>query len=121
MGLGESRPLDRVIVFIQRDDALAQQVVHRLSALRLVSGKHVIKAAVLADDDDDMFDRADRMTQCARAWDVSRRQLRRGSEHRSERELKRGEKHYRTTHGVQGLIENSSHGHETPPLKDDAQ
>jgi hypothetical protein len=46
---------------LQTDDAFTQQVQDFLAATfelgRLVGGEHVVEAAVLADDHDDVFDR----------------------------------------------------------------
>jgi hypothetical protein len=49
--------LDRVLVGIQRDDAFGEQVADGLPGRGRIGGKHVIEAAVLADDDDDVLDR----------------------------------------------------------------
>jgi hypothetical protein len=58
VGLCEVRTGDRVLVRVELDDALGEQVVDRLAGpVGHVSGEHVIEAAVLADDDDDVLDR----------------------------------------------------------------
>src|SRR5580658_8255181 len=44
------------LVRIERDDALGEEVVDGVAARRHVGGEHVIEAAVLADDHDDVLD-----------------------------------------------------------------
>ena len=49
------------LLLVERDDAFGEQVVNGLPGrLRHVGGEHVIEAAVLADDDDDVLDRRPR-------------------------------------------------------------
>ena len=51
--LGEVRPGRSVGV----DDALGEQIEHLLAlVLRLIGGEHMIEAAILSDDDDDVLD-----------------------------------------------------------------
>ena len=64
--LVEARAGNRVVIRIQCDDVFAQKVVYRLARLGLVGREHVIEAAVLTDDDDDVLDRRDGVAQ--RAW-----------------------------------------------------
>ena len=53
LGLVEIRPRAAIAL----NDALAQQVPDLLARGRHVGGKDVIEAAILADDDDEVFDR----------------------------------------------------------------
>ena len=46
-----------VLVGIQLDDIFREEVVYAVSTLRLVGGEHVIEAAILANDHNDVFDR----------------------------------------------------------------
>jgi hypothetical protein len=58
MCLLEIGPGNRVLAGIELDDALRQQVHHALAgAFGHVGREHVVEAAVLADDDDDVLDR----------------------------------------------------------------
>jgi hypothetical protein len=57
MGLFEVGAGNRVFVGVQRDDTQGEEVIDALARLRHVSDGHVIEAAILADDDDDVFNR----------------------------------------------------------------
>jgi len=56
MGCFEIPSGNSVLKSIQLDDAFRQKIADALAGRRNVSGKHVIEAAIFANDDDDVLD-----------------------------------------------------------------
>src|SRR5580692_1691068 len=100
------RPRNRHAGFVQLDDALREKVVHRFAFLRHVGCEHMVEAAVLADDHDDVLDRRSSPTLAAR----------RGIHYRgAERQLRERERAEPDAYGAQHASRKILRVHEFPP------